>query len=89
MALRRAIEGQTVRAILEELQTVASRLGMIEGALPLQAKVAAIAQQIHEEAERLAENQARQAQAVREGFEKGRETLAQIAYLERRDRSIL
>ena len=45
-----------------------------------------------EEAARLAEGQVRQAQVAREGFERGRETLAHVAYLEQqaqRDRRIV
>lgn len=98
-ALRQAIEGQTapdyaltLGAIAKELQLVGARLEAIEGAPQLQGTPATIGRQIRDEAARLAESQVRQAQAAREGFEKGQETLAHVAYLEQRalhDRRIL
>jgi len=98
-ALRRAVEGQaapdyalTLGAITKELQAVGARLAAIEISPSLQATPATMAQEVRLEAGRLAESQVRQAQAAREGFERGRETLAHLAFVEqqaRRDRGIL
>lgn len=98
-ALRQAVEGQTapdyaltLGAIVKELQAVGARLDAIEAAPPMQVTPATIAQQIRVEAARLADGQAQQAQAAREGFERGRDTLAHVANLEQRaqrDRRIL
>jgi hypothetical protein len=98
-ALRQAVEGQTapdyaltLGAIVKELQGVGARLDAIEAAPQLQATPASVAQEVRLEAGRLAESQVRQAQAAREGFERGQETLAHLAFLEQRaqrDRSVL
>ena len=98
-ALRQAVEGQTapdyaltLGAIVKELQAVGARLDAIEAAPSLQVTPAAIAQQIRAEAARLADGQAQQAQAAREGFERGRDTLARVAFFQQRadrDRNIL
>jgi len=98
-ALRQAVEGQTapdyaltLGAIVKELQTVGARLDAIEAAPPMQVTPATIAQQIQMQAARLADGQAQQAQAAREGFERGRDTLARVAFFQQRaqrDRNIL
>jgi len=98
-ALRRAVEGQTapdyaltLGAIVKELQAVGVRLDAIEAAPPMQVTPATIAQQIRDEAARLADSQVRQAQAAREGFERGQDTLGRVAFFQRRadrDRNIL
>jgi len=98
-ALRQAVEGQTapdyaltLGTIVKELQAVGARLDAIEAAPPMQVTPATIAQQIRDEAARLADGQARQMQAAREGFERGRDTLARVAFFQQhaqRDRNIL
>jgi len=98
-ALRQAVEGQTapdyaltLGAIVKELQAVSARLDAIEAAPPMQVTPAAIAQQIRDEAVRLADSQARQMQAAQEGFERGQDTLARVAFFQQRadrDRNIL
>lgn len=98
-ALRQAVEGQTapdyaltLGAIVKELQAVGARLDAIEAAPQLQVTPATIAQQIRAEAARLADGQAQQAQAAREGFERGQDTLARVAFFQQRadrDRNIL
>jgi len=98
-ALRQAVEGQaapdyalTLGAIVKELQAVGARLDSIEAAPPMQVTPATIAQQIRAEAARLADGQVRQAQAAREGFERGQDTLARVAFFQQRadrDRNIL
>jgi hypothetical protein len=98
-ALRQAVEGQaapdyalTLGAIVKELQAVGARLTAIEAAPPMQVTPATIAQQIQMQAARLADGQAQQAQAAREGFERGRDTLARVAFFQQRaqrDRNIL
>src|SRR6185295_15768093 len=79
-ALRQAVEGQaapdyalTLGAIVKELQAVGARLTTIEAAPQLQTTPATVAQQVRQEAARLAESQVAQAEAAREGFERGRE----------------
>ena len=98
-ALRQAVEGRTapdyaltLGEIVKELQAVGARLDAIEAAPPMQVMPATIAQQIRAEAVRLADSQIRQAQAARDGFERERETLAHVAFLQQRaqrDRGIL
>jgi hypothetical protein len=98
-ALRQAVDGQTapdyaltLGAIVKELQGVGARLDAIEAAPPMQVTPATIAQQIRDEAARLADGQAKQAQAAREGFERGRDTLARVTFFQQRadrDRNIL
>jgi len=98
-ALRQAVEGQTapdyaltLGAIVKELQAVGARLDAIEAAPPMQVTPATIAQQIRDEAVRLADSQARQMQAAREGFERGQDTLGRVAFFQQRadrDRNIL
>ena len=98
-ALRQAVAGQTapdyaltLGAIAQELQAVGARLAAIETLPQLQATPATVAQQVRQEAGRLAESQVAQAQAAREGFERGRETLAHLAFLQQRaqrDRGLL
>jgi len=98
-ALRQAVEGQTapdyaltLGAIVKELQAVGTRLDAIEAAPPMQVTPATIAQQIQMQASRLADGQAQQAQAAREGFERGQDTLARVAFFQQRadrDRNIL
>ena len=90
-ALRQAAERQTapdyaltLGEIAKELQVVVARLDAIEASPQLQATPAAVAQQMRQEAVRLAEGQVAQALAAREGFERGRETLARVAFLEQR-----
>ncbi len=90
-ALRQAVEGQTspdytltLGAIVKDLQGVGTRLAAIEVSPQLQATPATVAQQVRQEAGRLAETQVLQAQAAREGFERGRETLSRVAFLEQR-----
>ena len=90
-ALRREIAGQTapdyaltLGAIAQELQAVGARLDAIESAPQLQATPAVVAQQVRQEAGRLAESQITQAQVARESFERGREVLAHAAVLEQR-----
>jgi Family of unknown function (DUF6118) len=97
--LRQAIEGQTapdyaltLGAIVKELQAVGARLDAIEAAPPMQVTPAVIAQQIRDEAAQLADGQAQQAQAARDGFERGQDTLARVAFFQQRaqrDRAIL
>jgi hypothetical protein len=97
--LRQAVEGQTapdyaltLGAIVKELQAVGARLDAIEAAPPMQVTPATIAQQIRAEAARLADGQVQQAQAAREGFERGQDTLARVAFFQQRadrDRNIL
>src|SRR6266851_1567785 len=79
-ALRQAVQGQTapdyaltLGAIAKELQAVGVRLTAIEASPQLQATPATVALQVRQEASRLAESQVAQAQAEREGFERGRE----------------
>lgn len=98
-ALRQAVEGQaapdytlTLGAIVKELQGIGTQLAAIEAAPQLQATPATIAQQIRQEAVRLADSQIKQAQAARDGLERERETLAHVAFLQQRaqrDRSVL
>jgi len=98
-ALRQAVEGQvapdyalTLGAIVKELQAVGTRLDAIEAAPPMQVTPATIAQQMRDEAAWLADSQARQMQAAREGFERGQDTLARVAFFQQRadrDRNIL
>ncbi|HUB47437.1 MAG TPA: DUF6118 family protein [Acetobacteraceae bacterium] len=98
-ALRQAVEGRTapdyaltLGAIVKELQAVGARLDAIEAAPPMQVTPATIAQQIREEAARLADGQVRQMQAAREGFERGQDTLGRVAFFQQRadrDRNIL
>jgi hypothetical protein len=90
-ALRQTIEGQTapdyaltLGAIVKELQAVGARLDAIEAAPPMQVTPATIAQQMRDEASRLADGQARQMQAAREGFERGQDTLARVAFFQQR-----
>jgi Family of unknown function (DUF6118) len=90
-ALRQAVESQTapdyaltLGAIAKELQVVGARLDAIEASPQLQATPATVAQQVRQEANRLAEGQVAQALAAREGFERGRETLGRVAFLEQR-----
>ncbi|HUB48834.1 MAG TPA: DUF6118 family protein [Acetobacteraceae bacterium] len=97
--LRQAVEGQTapdyaltLGAIVRELRVVGARLDAIEAAPPMQVTPAVIAQQIRDEAVRLVDSHARQAQAAREGFERGQDTLARVAFFQQRadrDRNIL
>ncbi|MFP5249144.1 MAG: DUF6118 family protein [Acidobacteriota bacterium] len=97
--LRQGIEGQaapdyalTLGAIVKDLQGIGTQLAAIEAAPQLQVTPAVIAQQIRQEAVRLADSQIQQAQATREGFERERQTLAHVAFLQQRaqrDRSIL
>jgi hypothetical protein len=89
--LRQTVEGQaapdyalTLGAIATELQAVGARLTAIEASPQLQATPADVALQIRQEAVRLAEGQVAQALAAREGFERGRETLGRVAFLEQR-----
>ena len=99
VALRQAVEGQTapdyaltLGAIVKELQAAGARLDAIEAAPPMQVTPATIAQQIRDEAVRLADSQARQMQAAREGFERGQDTLGRVAFFQQRadrDRNIL
>ena len=91
VALRQTVEGQaapdyalTLGAIAKELQVVGARLEAIEASPQLQATPATVAQQVRQEASRLAEGQVTQALAAREGFERGRETLGRVAFLEQR-----
>jgi hypothetical protein len=98
-ALRQVVEGQaapdyalTLGAIVKELQAVGARLDAIEAAPPMQVTPATIAQQIRDEAVRLADGQVRQAQVAREGFERGQDTLGRVAFFQQRadrDRNIL
>jgi len=98
-ALRQTVEGQaapdyalTLGAIVKELQAVGARLDAIEAAPPMQVTPATIAQQMRDEAARLADSQARQMQVAREGFERGQDTLARVAFFQQRadrDRNIL
>ncbi len=90
-ALRQAVAGQTAPdyalTLGEMVQTLAAlqeRLAGIETSPQLQATPAMVAQQVRWEAGRLAESLVAQAQAAREGFERGRETLSQVAFLEQR-----
>lgn len=90
-ALRQAVAGQaapdyalTLGEIAKELQEVGARLAAIETSPQLQTTPAVVAQQIRQEAGRLAESQIKQTQAAREGFERGREVLSQVAFLEQR-----
>ena len=90
-ALRQAVAGQTapdyaltLGEIAKELQEVGARLAAIETSPQLQATPAVMAQQVRQEAGRLAESQIKQAQAAQEGFERGREVLSQVAFLEQR-----
>jgi Family of unknown function (DUF6118) len=92
-ALRQAVEGQaapdyalTLGVIAKELQDVGTRLTAIEASPQLQVTPAAVALQVQQEAKRLAEGQIAQAVAAREGFERGRETLARVAFFEQRAR---
>jgi hypothetical protein len=98
-ALRQAVEGQvapdyalTLGAIVKELQAVGARLDAIETAPSMQVTPTTIAQLIRDEAARLTDGQAQQAQAAREGFERGQDTLARVAFFQQRadrDRNIL
>jgi hypothetical protein len=90
-ALRHAVAGQaapdyalTLGAITKELQAVGVRLSAIEVSPQLRATPATVAQQVRQEASRLAEGQVAQALAAREGFERGRDTLARVAFVEQR-----
>jgi hypothetical protein len=90
-ALRQAVAGRTapdyaltLGAIVKELQAVGARLAAIESSPQLQVTPAVVAQQVRQEAGRLAESQVIQAQAAREGFERGREALSHVAFLEQR-----
>jgi Family of unknown function (DUF6118) len=74
----------TLGAIAKELQAVGARLTAIEASPQLHATPATVAQQVRQEASRLAEGQVAQALAAREGFERGRETLARVAFFEQR-----
>ena len=97
--LRQAVEGQsapdyalTLGAIAKELQAAGVRLTAIEASPQLQATPATVAQQVRQEASRLAEGQIAQARAAREGFERGQETIARVAFFEQRaqhDRRVL
>ena len=89
--LRQAVEGQsapdyalTLGAIAKELQAAGVRLTAIEASPQLQATPATVAQQVRQEASRLAEGQIAQARAAREGFERGQETIARVAFFEQR-----
>jgi Family of unknown function (DUF6118) len=90
-ALRQAVEGQaapdyalTLGAIAKELQVVVARLDAIEASPQLQATPADVALQIRQEAGRLAESQIAQARAAHGEFERGRETLGRVAFVEQR-----
>lgn len=99
VALRQAVEGQTapdyaltLGAIIKELQGIGTQLASIEAAPQLQTTPATIAQQIRQEAVRLADSQIQQAQAACDEFEQERQTLAHVAFLQQRaqrDRGIL
>jgi hypothetical protein len=89
-ALRQAVEGQsapdyalTLGALAKDLQAVGVRLSAIETSPQLRATPAAVAQQMRQEAGRLAGPVA-QARAAREGFERGQQTLAHVTSLEQR-----
>ena len=90
-ALRQAVEGQaapdyalTLGAIAKELQAVGARLSAIEASPQLQATPATVAEQMRQEAVRLAESQVAQARTAQQGFERGRETLGRVAFVEQR-----
>jgi uncharacterized protein DUF6118 len=90
-ALRHAVEGQaapdyalTLGAIAKELQAVGAQLSAIEASPQLQATPATVAEQMRQEAGRLAESQVAQARAAQQGFERGRETLGRVAFVEQR-----
>ena len=90
-ALRQAVEGQsapdyapTLGALAKDLQAVGVRLSAIETSPQLRATPAAVAQQMRQEAGRLAEGPVAQARAAREGFERGQQTLAHVTFLEQR-----
>ena len=79
-ALRQAVEGQTAPDYALTLGAIVKELQAVG------ARLDAI------EAARLADGQARQMQAAREGFERGRDTLARVAFFQQRadrDRNIL
>jgi hypothetical protein len=91
VSLRAAVEGQpdytlTLGAIAKGLQEAGDRLTAIEGLPQLQATPASVAQQMRQEAGRLAESQVAQARASQDGFERGQETLGRVASLEQRVR---
>ena len=90
-ALRQAVEGQaapdyalTLGAIAKELQAVVARLNAIEASPQLQATPADVALQIRQEAGRLAESHIAQARAAQGEFERGRETLGRVTFVEQR-----
>jgi hypothetical protein len=90
-SLRRVIEERavpdyalTLGAIAKELQSVGARLTVIEGSPQLQATPADVAQQVRQEAGRLAESQMAQARAAQESFERGQRTLDRVAFVEQR-----
>jgi hypothetical protein len=74
----------TLGAIAKELQDVGARLSAIEDSPQLQETPASVAQQVRQEAGRLAESQVAQALAAQEGFERGQRTLDRVAFVEQR-----
>jgi Family of unknown function (DUF6118) len=58
--------------------------GRDRGIAAVRATPAAVAQQMRQEAVRLTESQVAQARAAQEGFERGRETIACVAFVEQR-----
>jgi hypothetical protein len=89
-ALRQAVEGQaapdyalTLGAIVK-LQAVGARLSAIEASPQLQATAATVAQQMRQEAGRLAESQVALARAAQKSYERGQQTLAHVASVEQR-----
>jgi hypothetical protein len=90
-ALRQVVEGQTapdyaltLGAMAKELREVSARLTAIEASPQLRATPADVALLVQQEASRLAEGQVAQALAAQNGFERGRETLARVAFFEQR-----
>jgi hypothetical protein len=90
-ALRQTVERQaapdyalTLGAIAKELQAVGARLEAIEASPQLQATPADVVLQIRQEAGRLAESQIAQTRAAQGEFERGRETLGRVAFVEQR-----
>jgi hypothetical protein len=90
-SLRRVVEERevpdyalTLGAIAKELQDVGAQLTAIEGSPQLQATPASLAQQVRQEAGRLAESQVAQARAAQEGFERGQRTLDRVAFVKQR-----
>lgn len=71
-------------AIAEELQAVGARRDAIEASPQLQATPEDVALQIRQEAGRLEKSQIARARVALEGFERGRETLGRVAFVERR-----